>query len=70
MFTGVARVDKVRDQSRALDVLQEPHPEADAFVRTFDQSRHVRDDKRPAGARRHIRIRGDNAKMRLERVKG
>jgi len=44
----VARVDQMREQPRALNVLQKSDTEPGAFVRTLDQTRKVRDDKRSA----------------------
>ena len=42
----VARIHQVRDQPRALDVLQEADPQPYAFVRAFDQARQIGHDKR------------------------
>ena len=45
---GVAGVHQMRDQSRALDVLQKAHAQPRAFVRAFDQPGQIGHDKRAA----------------------
>ena len=63
----IARIHQMRDQPRALDVLQEADAQPDAFVRAFDQARHIGDHKRAAIARRRVGIGGNDAQVRLER---
>src|SRR5580704_11512311 len=60
----------MRDQARALQMLQETRAEADAFMRAFDQSGNIGHNKRAAMAGRGIGVGGNHAEMRLSVVKG
>ena len=42
---GVARVDEVNEEARALDMLQKANAEASALVRSFDEARKIGDDE-------------------------
>ena len=66
----VAGIHEMRDQSRALDMLQEARAQPRAFVRAFDQSRQIRDNKRAALPGRSIGIGGDDTEMRLKCSEG
>src|SRR5580692_6723518 len=57
----------MRDQARALQMLQETRAEADAFMRAFDQSGNIGHNKRAAMAGRGIGVGGNHAEMRLQR---
>ena len=48
---SVAGVDQMRDQARALDVLQKADAQSRAGVRAFDQAGQIGDDKRAPAAR-------------------
>ncbi len=45
---GVAGVDQVDEETRALDVLEESDAEAGAFMRTFDEAGEIGDNKSAA----------------------
>ena len=63
----IARVDKMRDQARAFNVLQEASAKPGAVMGALDEARQIGDDERAAGARCSVGIGGDHAEMRLER---
>ncbi len=71
---SVAGVDQMRDQPRALDVLQKSDAQARAGVRAFDQAGQVRDHERaPAAFLRRLSrsaVRGNDAEAGLSVVNG
>ena len=63
----IAGIHQVRDQARALHVLQESDSQSGAFVRAFNQAGNVGDHKRAPVARSCVRIGGNHPQMRLQR---
>ena len=57
----------MRDQPRTFQMFQKACAEARAFMRAFDQSRHIRHNKRATLAGRRIGIGGNHTEMRLQR---
>ncbi len=69
---GVAGVDQMRDQARALDVPQKADAQPHAGMRAFDQAGQIGDDERaPAHVPTFSRsaVGGNHAEARLERGK-
>src|SRR3984957_5608543 len=57
----------MHQQARTLHMLQKSDAKSGAFVRPFDQSRKVRDDKRSAHFFARSAVGVDHAKIRLQR---
>ena len=62
----VTSVNKMRDEARSLDVLQETRAESGALVGAFDQAGNVGVDDGAACARGGIGIGGVDTEVRLE----
>src|ERR1700722_6736459 len=60
----------MRDQARALQMLQETRAEANAFMRAFDQAGNISHNKRAALTRRGIGVGGNHTQMRLQGSEG